>query len=209
MHFSKLFMAAMVGAASAAPAVIEQRAMTSQNVCDAIGEITTLSANLEVTVKGINLSPLLIINPTTYTPIISGFQGIISLVQKDITAMATNPIADLTQDTDGQTAICTAFHDFVVVHQNLLSTLIGKDGILQSIGGGPIAAVLRALEKIVDTIAVGIIDAVPFCAAGAQSDANSLTKSIETAECMFTPAGPLGLKVTCDVFQTVASIVSL
>jgi hypothetical protein len=209
MHFSKFFMTAMVGAASAAPAVIQQRDMSSDDVCVAIGQITDLSAKLTVTVQGINLSPLAVINPATFTPITTGFQKIISTVSDDIQAMATNPIGDLTADTAGQTAICTAFHDFVVVHQNLLAVLIGKNGILTSIGGAPIAAVLRALEKIVDTIAFGIIDAVPFCAKGAQADADSLTKSIETAECMFTPAGPLGLQVTCDVFQTVASIASV
>jgi hypothetical protein len=67
MHFSKLFMTAMVGAASAAPAVIQQRDMSANDVVGAIGEITVLSASLNLTVSKIEFSPLAIINPSTFT----------------------------------------------------------------------------------------------------------------------------------------------
>jgi len=39
---------------------------------------------------------------------------------------------------------------FVVVHQNLLQVVIGKSGLLQGIFLGPVAAVLRSLEGVVD-----------------------------------------------------------
>ena len=39
---------------------------------------------------------------------------------------------------------------FVVVHQNLLKVMIGKSGLLQGIFLGPVAAVLRSLEGVVD-----------------------------------------------------------
>ncbi|CAD6441284.1 0cb864f5-ed55-436c-a74e-906d753fb209 [Sclerotinia trifoliorum] len=203
MHFSKLFMTAMVGAASAAPAVIQQRAMTSANVVSAINDITVLSANLKVTVQGINFSPIAVLDPSTFTPVVIGFNGIITLVKNDIAAMASNPIGTL--DVNGQTAVCSAFRNFVTVHQNLLAVLIGKGGLLQSVGGAPIATVLRALEGVVDTIADGIIDAVPTCAAGAQSDAASLKTMIEKAECAYTPAGTLGLDITCQLLLGLSS----
>jgi hypothetical protein len=38
----------------------------------------------------------------------------------------------------------------VVVHQNLLKVIIGKSGLLQGIFLGPVAAVLRSLEGVVD-----------------------------------------------------------
>ena len=39
---------------------------------------------------------------------------------------------------------------FVVVHQNLLKVMIGKSGLLQGVFLGPVAAVLRSLEGVVD-----------------------------------------------------------
>lgn len=39
---------------------------------------------------------------------------------------------------------------FVIVHQNLLSLLIGKSGLLESVFLGPVASVLRSLESVVD-----------------------------------------------------------
>jgi len=196
-------MAAMVGAASAAPAVIQQRDMSSMDVVYAIKNITKLSTDLRVVVESTNVNVLVVLNPGSIKPITDGFQAIINLVIKDIQNMKDNPMVPPAQD--GQIAICTAFREFVVVHQNLLAVVIGKSGILQSLGGGPIAAILRALEKVVDTIAFGIIDLVPFCAAGAKDDANSLTLKIQEAECAYTPAGPLGLTATCKVFQTLSS----
>ncbi|PQE27600.1 hypothetical protein CJF30_00007963 [Rutstroemia sp. NJR-2017a BBW] len=91
MHFSKLFMTAMVGAASAAPAIIQQREMTSDNVVGAINDITVLSGDVKVTVQGIDFSPLAVLNPSTFTPVVTGFKGIITLVQEDLEAIATNP----------------------------------------------------------------------------------------------------------------------
>ncbi|APA08974.1 predicted protein [Sclerotinia sclerotiorum 1980 UF-70] len=203
MQFSKLFMAAMVGVASAAPTVIEQRAMTSATVVSAIKNITILSGNLEVTVQGLNLSPISILDPSTFTPIVLGFNGIIASVQADISAMASNPIGTLT--VSGQTDVCNAFRDFVKVHQDLLSVLIGKAGLLQSLGGAPVAAVLRTLEGVVDTIAFGIINAVPTCDTGAKAQAASLKQTIEKAECAYTPAGILGISLTCQILLGLSS----
>ena len=60
--------------------------------------------------------------------------------------------------------------------------MIGKRGILS---GSPytqtIAQALRTLEGGVDTLAFGIINMVPFCAAQAQTDANSLGKTLGEA----------------------------
>lgn len=54
-------------------------------------------------------------------------------------------------------------HQFVHVHQQLLNIVIGKSGVLQGIFLGPVAAILRSLEGVVDVSIValrshGIID---------------------------------------------------
>ncbi|PQE33747.1 uvi-1 protein [Rutstroemia sp. NJR-2017a WRK4] len=179
----------MVGAASAAPAVIQQRDMSANDVVGAIGEITVLSASLNVTVSKIEFSSLAIITPSTFTTVTTGFQGIITAVSNDITAIGKNPIADLTVDVDGQNAICSA----------LTTTVIGKKGLLTSLGGGPIAAVLRTLEGVVDTIAFQIIAAVPGCAEGAKADIASLKVTIQEAECAYVPLGTVIPGLICPV----------
>lgn len=98
-----------------------------------------------------------------------------------------------------QQAICDAFRgvshrrsdhqllkpdmkQFVRVHQALLATVIGKHGLLSTFGvARPIARVLRELEKVVDTLAFGIIDLVPFCAQSATQDKDALDRSLRDA----------------------------
>ncbi|CAN9478084.1 unnamed protein product [Alternaria alternata] len=73
-------------------------------------------------------------------------------------------------------AIFDAFREFVRVHQALLNILIGKAGLFQTVPfiGQPLAAVLRQIENVVDTIAFGLIDAVESRASDLQREANSL-----------------------------------
>jgi len=49
-------------------------------------------------------------------------------------------------------AIAEAFREFVSVHQDLLNILIGQGGFMSQIPfvGPPVAAVLRAVESVVD-----------------------------------------------------------
>lgn len=69
-----------------------------------------------------------------------------------------------------------------MVHQDLLSTVIGKHGLLSLTPfTQPIAAVLRSLESGVDTIAFGIIDSVPTCAQDATQNKNSLDSTLGDA----------------------------
>ncbi|CAF9905319.1 MAG: hypothetical protein GOMPHAMPRED_003114 [Gomphillus americanus] len=61
-----------------------------------------------------------------------------------------------------QDIIFEAFRDFVKVHQDLLNILIGKGGLVPALlpfVGPPLAAVLRQIESVVDTIAFELIDA--------------------------------------------------
>ncbi|KAJ5265072.1 hypothetical protein N7505_007865 [Penicillium chrysogenum] len=82
-----------------------------------------------------------------------------------------------------QQGICNAFRTFVMVHQELLNTVIGKHGLLSLTPfTQPIAHVLRALEGGVDTLAFGIIDTVPTCAQDATQNKNSLDMTLQEAE---------------------------
>lgn len=82
----------------------------------------------------------------------------------------------------GQTDICEGFREFVRVHQRLLMIVIGKKSIFAGLPvTGLIAAVLRALETIVDKLAFTIIDLVPTCAGGARADLMKLDGTIAEA----------------------------
>lgn len=70
-----------------------------------------------------------------------------------------------------------------MVHQELLKTVIGKHGILSLTPfTQPIAAVLRTLEGVVDTLAFGIIDTVPTCAQDATQNKNNLDSTLQDAQ---------------------------
>ncbi|OJJ58353.1 hypothetical protein ASPSYDRAFT_46370 [Aspergillus sydowii CBS 593.65] len=82
-----------------------------------------------------------------------------------------------------QQGVCNAFRTFVMVHQELLKTVIGKHGLLSLTPfTQPIAHLLRALEGGVDTLAFGIIDTVPTCAQDAIQNKNSLDMTLQEAE---------------------------
>ncbi|KAM3075733.1 hypothetical protein ACMFMG_007862 [Clarireedia jacksonii] len=240
MHFSKLLMAAMVGAASAAPAPILDGVgnvvtgvtgslglsgstagsttgvsgsasgtavvtyMDGPTVIKNINAIADLSATAKTTIENLNIGALtIVLSPSTITTVANQFIGITALVQSDITAMATSPIATLALDV--QLQVCSTFKTFVKIHQDLLSVVIGKSGLLVSLGGGPIAVALRGLEAVVDTIALGLINAVPGCAGtdtDVKADAAALDVTINAAICAYTPAGPAQ-----DILSSVASTV--
>lgn len=75
--------------------------------------------------------------------------------------------------------------------------MIGKSGILEGIFLGPVAAVLRSLEDVVDTFAFGLIDVVPVCMADATTKKNSLDDTLGKAVCAYTPGGSLGVDLFC------------
>ncbi|KAJ6171769.1 hypothetical protein N7470_000836 [Penicillium chermesinum] len=84
--------------------------------------------------------------------------------------------------SDSEQAICASFAEFVPVHQELLQTLIGKHGLLSLTPfTQPIAQVLRSDEGAVDTLAFGLIDALPVCAQDATQNKNNLDRTFDQA----------------------------
>lgn len=71
----------------------------------------------------------------------------------------------------------------VKAYQPLLSTVIGKHGLLsQAQFAKPIAAVLEQLEAGVDVLAFSVIDLAPICAKDATADKKKLDDTIIRAE---------------------------
>ncbi|KAF1350677.1 hypothetical protein BDV97DRAFT_397687 [Delphinella strobiligena] len=173
---------------------LQIRSMSSTAMVANINNITQQSTDLTTIVRNLSTNDSLRRRSTTYEQVIDGFQGIITTAQNDIIAMdGTAAYTDTTAEQD----VCDAFHNFVIVHQNLLSLLIGKSGLLESVFLGPIASVLLSLESVVDTLAFGIIDAVPFCANTATNDKNNLDDTLGKAICAYTPGGTLGVDLFC------------
>lgn len=138
---------------------------------------------------------------TSVQKLVTNFGKIIETVLEDIDSMGSVGDSDL--DKGVQSNICDGFRDvsdtiyhdmrkaysvqFVKVHQALLSTVIGKAGILR---GTPLTAavaeILAQLEMGVDKLAFGIIDAVPTCADDAKKDLGALDKTIGEAKGKFS-----------------------
>merc|ERR1712137_1542671 len=150
-------------------------ALTPQQMAENIKAITTKSAALQAPAQSISLlnGPLIIIGQGPFPKIIVGFTDIISTTTTAIAQMqGSAPVAAGADST----LIFDAFREFVRVHQALLNILIGKAGLFNTVPfiGQPLAAVLRQIENVVDTIAFMLIDAVESRASDLQNQANSL-----------------------------------
>ncbi|KAK6516164.1 hypothetical protein TWF506_006076 [Arthrobotrys conoides] len=163
----------------AAPSIA---ALTVSQMVDNINMLTTKSRALQTPAKSISLinGPLIIIGQGPFPQIIVGFTEIITITSTAIAQMQGS--ASITAPADA-TAIANAFRTFVKVHQELLNILIGKAGLFSTVPlvGQPVAAVLRQLEAIVDTVAFAIIDLVDPSTQKMEitSDAASLSGTID------------------------------
>ncbi|KAF9698383.1 hypothetical protein EKO04_003925 [Ascochyta lentis] len=150
-------------------------ALTPAQMVENIKMVTQKSQALQAPAQSITIinGPLLIIGQGPFPQIIAGFTDIISTAATAVGQMqGSNPVKAGAESDD----IFNAFRDFVRVHQVLLNILIGKAGLFTTVPviGQPVAAVLRQLENVVDTLAFGTIDLVESRAADLQREANSL-----------------------------------
>ncbi|KAI9897349.1 hypothetical protein N3K66_007205 [Trichothecium roseum] len=172
MRFGSLLVAGFAALAAAIPA---------NKVVENIRMVTSQSQQLLTPAKNLVLldGPLLVTGQGNFPPIIAGFQQIVTTATAAINQM--NP----PEKYSGQGAdeIFDAFRTFVMVHQELLNVLIGKAGLFNTIPfiGQPVAAVLRAVESVVDTIAFSLIDSIESRAADLTKEADSLSSTIGTA----------------------------
>lgn len=150
MQFFKFFSAlALTSVVSGAAIQNEKRAVTADQMVANIKKVTQLSQDLQPKADAISTDGLGFVTTNQFQPVIEGFQQIIRVVYDDIDSMS-----DSTEYTAANAQpVCDAFSDFIVVHQELLRIMIGKSGLLESIFLGPVAAVLRSLEEVVDVSA--------------------------------------------------------
>ncbi|OLN93971.1 hypothetical protein CCHL11_03473 [Colletotrichum chlorophyti] len=161
-------------------------ALTPQQIVSNIQMLTSKSQALQAPAQSITIlnGPLIIIGQGPFPQIIAGFTDIITTVTVAIAQMQGTPVITVEADA---TAIANTFREFVRVHQVLLNILIGKSGLFSTVPiiGQPVAAILRQLESVVDTIAFGLIDTIDGGAGTAKGDvtkdANSLSATIGTA----------------------------
>ncbi|TGJ88235.1 hypothetical protein E0Z10_g563 [Xylaria hypoxylon] len=188
MQFSKI----LAGIAMASSAMA---ALSPQQIADGIKSVTAKSQALQAPAQSITAlnAALIIVGQGPFPPLIAGFQDIVSTGNTLITQLGgTGPITkrdekehprDLSPRGPDADLVFGAFREFVAVHQALLNILIGKAGLLEKIPviGEPVATVLRAVEGVVDTIAIDLISITQARANDLTSDANSLDNSLQLA----------------------------
>ncbi|KAI9146826.1 hypothetical protein HJFPF1_13394 [Paramyrothecium foliicola] len=157
-------------------------ALSAKQMVDNIRTLTTKSQALQAPSQSITIlnGPLIVIGQGPFPQIITGFTEIITITTTAIAQMQdSSPVTNV----NDANAIFNAFREFVRVHQVLLNILIGKAGLFTAVPviGQPVAAVLRQLEAVVDTVAFMIIDTVESKARELTDQANSLSGTINIA----------------------------
>ncbi|KAK3292378.1 uncharacterized protein B0H64DRAFT_376920 [Chaetomium fimeti] len=158
--------------------------LKSTVVVENIQVLTVKSQKLIQPAKELSIlnAPLLFIGQGPWPKIIIGLGDIVTTITLDVTAMSTGPKAKYVGSE--ATAIADAFRLFVKTHRELLDILISVGGFITKIPmvGPPVAAVLRSIERVVDTLARGIIDTLEASVAAAlRTDYDGLKVTIGSA----------------------------
>ncbi|KAI1858562.1 hypothetical protein JX265_010655 [Neoarthrinium moseri] len=157
-------------------------AITPADVVNNINMLTEKSQALQAPAQSLTIvnGPLVVAGQGPFPQIITGFTDIVSTGSAALASMqGMEPIPAGTESDD----VFDAFREFVRIHQQLLNILIGKAGLFQTVPfiGAPVAAVLRQIEAIVDTLAFALIDQVESRATDLQNQAGSLGMTVQTA----------------------------
>ncbi|KZV99601.1 hypothetical protein EXIGLDRAFT_762474 [Exidia glandulosa HHB12029] len=157
MKFSLIALLACAVTAIASPMQLVSRADASRIIVD-IQLITTKSGDLNK--KAADLNILSFILGGFGFSIASGLQDIGQTGAIAVNDVTTPPF-DIFSAPDARDVIAV-LKTFVIVHQQLLSTLIGKHGLFEQFGGTqPIAKALREIEEVVDSFAEALINLIP------------------------------------------------
>ncbi|EDU47400.1 hypothetical protein PTRG_04493 [Pyrenophora tritici-repentis Pt-1C-BFP] len=147
-------------------------AISAAEVTVNIKVVTQKSMALQQPAQSISLvnGPLILIGQGPFPKLIFGFADIVTTATAAISQMQGMPKEPAGPATDA----------FVRVHQALLNILIGKAGLFQAVPfiGQPIAAVLRQIEGVVDTIAFMLIATFEARASDFQKEASTLTGTL-------------------------------
>ena len=175
-------------------------------VINAINQVSLLSQNLQSAAKLVGQKPALKRDSTDLDIQTAGPIETVAKGLERITEVLTTSLPRITflpplpPGCDSDTVVI-ALVEFVRIHQALLNILIGRAGLLEGspikrrhstetgvvladrspngfIGSG-IALALRALEKIVDTVAAKLISLVPTRSACAEQEKKKLDDSLK------------------------------
>ncbi|KZV80014.1 hypothetical protein EXIGLDRAFT_781532 [Exidia glandulosa HHB12029] len=155
MKFSLIALLACAVTAIASPMQLVSRADASRIIVD-IQLITTKSSDLNKKVADLNILTFVLFGFS----IASGLQDIGQTGAIAVNDVTTPPF-DIFSAPDARDVVAV-LKTFVIVHQQLLSTLIGKHGLFAQFGATrPIAKALREIEEVVDSFAEALINLIP------------------------------------------------
>ncbi|KZV81619.1 hypothetical protein EXIGLDRAFT_755481 [Exidia glandulosa HHB12029] len=181
MHFSLFALVALAVSAVATPAKLLPRA-DSTIIMQDIQVITQKSSALNDMVENLSIVNVFIQGPQ----VAPGLQDIVEtggMAVNDVTSPPQQPFANA-----DAVEIINVLKEFVVVHQMLLNTLIGKHGLLTLVPfvGPAVAAALRSIEEVVDTFAFALLDLIPTQAGPAVMQMNLLDESLNGTIAVYT-----------------------
>ncbi|KAI0333179.1 hypothetical protein GY45DRAFT_354207 [Cubamyces sp. BRFM 1775] len=157
MRFFGTFLPAVGIAMLGAVSVLAQ---CSDTILAGLNEVTQASRDLRDVVEAIEAGNVLTQGPKVAAGLTQIGQTVTTLTQQISQEIAQGNCQPFPDDVAED--VVDAFVVFVMVHQDLLDTIIGKHGILQYTPfGPPIAAALRSLEAIVDAFAYLLISLIP------------------------------------------------
>ncbi|KAI0806811.1 hypothetical protein C8Q74DRAFT_1362400 [Fomes fomentarius] len=173
--FSNLF----VTAAVVALGVVNVFALTGDQLADEIDAVTAESGNLATAINALNLTNF----PIQGSIIAQGLGNITTTVAQANSQFDPNqtPFDSTTAET-----IAAVFTDFVIIHQNLLRVIIGKESLAGRFGfTAPIAFALRSLEGVVDTFCFSAIALIPTSATEANEQFAALNETFMDANAAY------------------------
>ncbi|KAF2158836.1 hypothetical protein M409DRAFT_30708 [Zasmidium cellare ATCC 36951] len=160
MHVAKL-LACLIGTSSIS--VTAQSLSPGEGIILAIDSVTFLSQDNLERAQNLTEENALEIGGE----IVQGFGAIVKTVTGALSNVTILKFPSVIPDVD-QHAICNSFRSFILIHQQLLSIVIGEKSILSATPfTAPLGTVLRSLEGVVDTFAFAVINLVPGCSAHA------------------------------------------
>ncbi|KAH6624010.1 hypothetical protein B0J18DRAFT_427058 [Chaetomium sp. MPI-SDFR-AT-0129] len=136
-------------------------ALSATQVTDGLNKVTQKSLELQPVADSITVvnAPLFVIGQGPFPDLIAGFTDIITTADTLVHGATTRSIDTQGLSADQITQINNGYKKFANAQSNLLKTLGNKAPLVASVPavGAPVAAVLRSLESVVDTIAFTII----------------------------------------------------
>jgi len=160
---------------------LETRDLTPQNLINNINILTAKATALLVPAQSINIVNAfgVLVGQGPLAQVITGLNDIANTITSNFHSLAGTPIFRFTPDEEN---VFTAFAAYVTSQEQLLSTLVAQNGIIQNILFGPnLANAIRSVEVLADTLAYGIIDLIPDVYDEAVTEKDGLDNAFDAA----------------------------